>query len=128
MSPADPGPSPRAACSLSFDELGQRADLFSGLTREADSVEELDDGLALTFPSSDEVATRLLDLVLAERRCCPFFRFELVFEPEQGPVRLHLKGPAGTKALVRLLLGEAGAPSPSTRRGPRARRARWWAG
>ena len=111
MSPTDPSSRPPVDCSLSLAELDKRAELFSGLTLEADSVEELDDGFVLAFPSSEEVAVRLLDLVLAERRCCPFFRFELVFEPHQGLVRLRLKGPAGTNTLVRQLLAERGEAS-----------------
>ena len=105
MPPAGPSDL-HLSCSLNSSELGERADLFAGLASEADTVEELDDGLALVFQSSDAVAARLFDLVLAERRCCPFFRFELVFEADQGPVRLHLRGPAGTKTLLRQLLAK----------------------
>ena len=111
MSPNDLGKRPLADCSLSLAELDERAELFSGLTREASSVEELDDGLALAFPSSEEVAEQLLDLVLAERRCCPFFRFELVFEPDHGQTRLRLRGPAEARSLVRPVLAEIGATS-----------------
>ena len=40
----------------------------------------------------------------AQRACCPFFTFALVFEPQQGPLWLHLRGPAGTKEFVASML------------------------
>ena len=92
MSSTKPSNAPIAGCSLTPQELTERLQELSGLAGAADSVEERDDGLALVFPSSDETAKRLLELVLAERRCCPFFRFELVFEPHSGPLRVLIGG------------------------------------
>ena len=131
MSSTKPSNDPVASCSLSTRQLAERARQFSRIAGDAGAVEERDDGLMLVFPPSDETATRLLELVLAERRCCPFFHFELVFEPHPGPLRVLLRGPAGTRSLVRGLLSDGGEltpPSPAARRGLPARPARRWGG
>lgn len=111
MTPETPTNDSVIACALTPAELEKRADELSGLVRQARSREELDDGFALAFAGDDETAGRLLDFVLAERRCCPFFRFELVFEPDLGPIRLRLLGSEEVKSFVRPLLAERGSAS-----------------
>jgi hypothetical protein len=89
------------ACSLSPDELARRRDeVVVPLFSARQEVQELPDGYALRFPGDEAWATRLLALIALERACCPFFTFELVFEPQRGPLWLRLRGPAGTKEVV----------------------------
>src|SRR5690348_6481687 len=88
------------ACNLSGAELATRGDEVKNLFEETEQVMELEDGYAFRFPCSDEYATRLLEFTLAERRCCPFFTFELAFEPNEGQVWLRLRGSADIKAFV----------------------------
>lgn len=89
------------ACSLSGPDLAERrrelaGELFSGVLR----VEETEDGYAFDFPGDEEWALKLVGFVNAERKCCPFFVFELAFEPEAGPIQLRIKGPEGAKEMV----------------------------
>lgn len=88
------------ACNLSDTALAERGDEVSSLFQEAEQTLELDDGYAFRFPASDASAAKLLEFTLAERRCCPFFIFELVFEPNEGPLWLRLRGSADIKAFV----------------------------
>jgi hypothetical protein len=39
-------------------------------------------------------------LLNASRLACPFFRFQLVFEPGGGEILLRVRGPEGTKQFV----------------------------
>ena len=61
-------------------------------------MDELDDGYEFLFPGSEERAAGLTKFVVFERGCCPFFIFELVFEPEADPIRL--RGPEGVKGII----------------------------
>ena len=89
------------ACSLGEQELAQRSEAVArDLFAFAEQVDELPDGYAWRFPGDGEWHAKLLDFVAAERRCCGFFRIELVFEPGLGPVSLTLRGPDGTKAFI----------------------------
>ena len=38
-----------------------------------------DDGVIVEFPDDDATARKVLEFVLAERRCCAFFDYELAF-------------------------------------------------
>jgi hypothetical protein len=89
------------ACSLSAAQKVERGAAFADLFADAEDVAELPDGYALRFPSQDAWITRAAELITAERKCCPFFRFALAFEPNGGPVWLHIAGPAEIKPFIR---------------------------
>jgi hypothetical protein len=97
------------ACSLTAGERALRSDEITTLFRGRQEARELPDGYALRFAGDDAWATRLLAFITGERACCPFFTFALVFEPGQGPIWLHLRGPAGTKDVVAGMLGVVNA-------------------
>ncbi|MBI1813729.1 MAG: hypothetical protein HYR72_01990 [Deltaproteobacteria bacterium] len=61
-------------------------------------VRELADGFALRLDSSASQAAA--EFVLFERRCCPFFRIALEWEPAAGPLWLRLTGGEGVKEFV----------------------------
>jgi hypothetical protein len=64
---------------------------------------ELPDGYALQLPAGMWLpAARWADL---ERRCCPFFAFELASATRGGPLWLRITGPPGAKAFMRDELG-----------------------
>jgi hypothetical protein len=88
------------ACSLTAAERRDRGDDWHQLLAGADEVRELEDGFALRFRSDEGWIARASALIVAERTCCPFFRFTLDFEPGEGPVWLHIAGPGGVKAFI----------------------------
>ena len=89
------------ACNLSERERTERERTIAGdVMSGVEETRELPDGYAFRFPGDDPWPERIQAFVLAERRCCPFFTFELVFEPGQGPIWLRLRGAEGTKAFV----------------------------
>ena len=65
------------ACSLTDAELEVRGDENADLFAHARAVEELPDGYRFAFPADDDGVPALLQFILAERACCPFFTFEL---------------------------------------------------
>jgi hypothetical protein len=89
------------ACSLGEQDLAQRRqELARDLFAFAEQVDELPDGYTWRFPGDGAWHDKLLDFVAAERRCCTFFRIELVFEPGLGPVWLTLRGPEETNSFI----------------------------
>ena len=90
------------ACTLVGREFAERKEAISrDLFAYADQVEELPDGFGYRFPAAEPWAAKALEFIAVERRCCPFFTFELVFEPDDGPIWLHLRGSEAIKAFVR---------------------------
>jgi len=88
------------ACTLIGSEQVTRREEVGDLFKDVLQVNELADGYALCFPGSDGWANKLVQFITFERGCCPFFTFELAFEPKQGPIWLHLRGPEGVKAMI----------------------------
>ena len=90
------------ACKLTDEEQQRRREklsreFFSG----REDTRELDDGYLFVFPGDAEWAEKLVGFVVAERECCPFFAFEVLFEPGGGPISLKVRGPEGTKEFAR---------------------------
>ena len=46
--------------------------------------------------------TRVAEWVADERKCCPFFTFEIWVEGETGALRLSLKGREGVKPFIKM--------------------------
>lgn len=89
------------ACHLPEPALVQRQqELKATLFQRVTAVQELADGYALRFPGDETTAETLLTFIQFERRCCPFFHFELSFEPAQGPIWLRLRGGEGVKEFI----------------------------
>jgi hypothetical protein len=106
VAPTTPTAPAPIACKLIGREFTQRKEAITHeLFRHTEEITELDDGFAFRFPAFDPWATRILAFIAEERQCCPFFRFELIVEPDDGQVLLRLRGSDEVKAFV---LGELG--------------------
>jgi hypothetical protein len=89
------------ACRLSEAEQAIREEeLARDIFSNCQEVIELADGYAFRFAGDGEWAAKLVEFIALERKCCPFFTFELVFEPQEGPIWLRLRGPEGVKDFV----------------------------
>jgi hypothetical protein len=92
------------ACCLSDEELHNReATLLAQFKAALIGSEELNDGYAFRVPGNKEAIALLAELIMAERECCPFLKFELTLEPAMGPVCMRITGPAGTKEFLRTI-------------------------
>ena len=99
------------ACQMSPEaQRARQKELDEGLFDGYEEILELEDGYAFRFPGTSDWMDRIVAFISVERVCCPFFTFEMHFEPDQGPVWLHLRGPEGTKHF----LEQFGAGEPET--------------
>ena len=76
--------------------LARSRDLFTRI----DETRELPNGYEFRFADEPNVLTRLVDFILLEKLCCPFLRFEIAVEAENGPVWLRLTGRDGVKEFI----------------------------
>jgi hypothetical protein len=96
------------ACKLLGREFAERKEAITrDLFAYAERVDELPDGFAYQFPSGDPWPAKVLEFVEAERQCCPFFTFEIVFESSNGPLWLRLRGSEEVKAFIQTELATA---------------------
>jgi hypothetical protein len=83
-----------------LEQQRQRVAEVQTMFKQATQVEELPDGYAFSFPAEDLWAKRLLDFILFEKICCPFFTFALIFGTQHGPLQLQLRGSAEVKNII----------------------------
>ena len=93
------------ACTLPGPQLSERIDgALAELIAGAEETTELSDGYELRFPGTTEWARTLAEFIMVERDCCAFFTFELMFQPQHGPISLRLRGPDGVKDFMNVML------------------------
>ena len=96
------GGMPPIGCNLAEPaRSARRIAISDDLFRQVEEVQELDDGFAYRDPAAEAWAGKLPDFIAAERRCRPFFTFDLAFEPNDGPLWLRLRDAAEIKAIIR---------------------------
>ena len=89
------------ACLLTGEDLAARGEVVRPLIASYQQLQELKDGYAFQFPGESEWIQRVVTFIAEERACCPFFTFELQFEPNMGPIWLRLRGSPEIKAILR---------------------------
>lgn len=95
------------ACSLTTAELRDReATLLAQFKSAVVETEELQDGYSFRLPEDGESIQVVANLIMAERECCPFLAFNLVAQPNKGPVIVRITGPTGAKEFLRSILCE----------------------
>ena len=90
------------ACNLAAldrTEQRRRADLAEAVSRQAAAIVETGDGYALRLDDAGFLGAAI-EWIGLERRCCPFLRFELSFDPGAGPMWLRLGGGSGVKEFL----------------------------
>lgn len=115
MTPAgnDPSDSPSdgvdsalaLVCALPPLDRGGRRVSVQYLLERATGWAGHEDGVLLEFPGAEAIARTLLDFVLAERRCCPHFTYELAFAPDHQRVTLRLRATGAYLAPLQAMYG-----------------------
>lgn len=88
-------------CTLTPETLtARRAGLLPGLFARAGAREPLPSGYRARFSAEGDTLTALVAMVEAERQCCRFLRFQIIVEPDGGPIWLDVTGPEGTREFL----------------------------
>ncbi|HXZ14356.1 MAG TPA: DinB family protein [Candidatus Sulfotelmatobacter sp.] len=77
-------------------------------------TKELTDGYAFRFDAESVSLAELADWVSNEKKCCPFFEFNIQLERDGGALWLKLSGSEGVKPFIRSEFGIHGASEAST--------------
>ena len=86
--------------ALSEQERSRRSELAASVRGGVARINETTFGYRLQLPGDPDFCRDLVDLVVLERRGCPFLEVAIHFEPEGGPVYLDVAGPSGVKEFL----------------------------
>ena len=111
------------SCTLPPAGRDERRIAVQEAIAQATSASELDLGVAFAFDHTDDVARRLLELVLAERTCCAEFVYTIVITPRENRIALRIEGTGRhVQPVKQLYLGLARRPASMSRSQPEGRR------
>lgn len=115
MSPEDERPH-------GLPNLRERQKTTADVLTRPQAIAELEDGYELTYPRADAWSSKLEAFTQAWSKSCPHMTFEVVDGKggeggeSDGPLRLHIRGPEGTKQFVegaRIMLTSHLNPAPN---------------
>jgi hypothetical protein len=95
------------ACDLSVFGQSERVEhmaLARSLWKQAKQIIEHKDGFTFVFEAMPILENQVAHWVNDERKCCPFFSFEVVHERESSTLRLRITGPDGAKEILAIEL------------------------
>lgn len=84
--------------AIPADERAGHFALAAELFGAAQERREVEEGYAFRWGA--ERVEQVMRFVLNERLCCPFLEFGIDVGPADGPVRLRLSGPPGTRVFL----------------------------
>jgi hypothetical protein len=87
--------------ALSLKERARHMQLTCEIERSKVETVEMANGFAFRFQDGAISLAELAEWVSAERKCCPFFDFEIEQQADNGPLWLKLRGKEGVKAFMR---------------------------
>jgi hypothetical protein len=91
--------------ALTKQERERHLALWKQLKESRQEVRELADGYAVRFPGDAKHLLDVAEFVSRERRCCPFFTFEMEVAGEDKPLWLRLRGQEGVKEFIKTEIG-----------------------
>ena len=87
--------------ALSMEERARHMQLTHDIERARVETVEMANGFAFRFQEGTVSLAELAEWISAERKCCPFFDFEIEQQADNGPLWLKLRGKEGVKAFTR---------------------------
>lgn len=88
-------------CMLGPAALKARSeDLLGGLVRRAEERLDVANGYSVRFAPDIGLLPTIANVVEVERRCCRFLRFQVIVDPDGGPIWLEFTGPPGTREFL----------------------------
>ncbi|MDN5214874.1 hypothetical protein QQ020_22530 [Fulvivirgaceae bacterium BMA12] len=96
-------------CQLTGPELAKRkAKLQEEVFSQVKQITEVENGYVFHFADDDDFLLKLMDYMLAEKKCCAFFQFDLSVKAHGGGIDWKISGPAEAKEMLRLLVEDVG--------------------
>ena len=87
--------------ALTEDERARHKQLSDKLWARRNAIVETEKGYEFQFSPQNVALAELVDWVVAESKCCPFFDFHIDLENEGQLICLRLTGEQGVKEFIR---------------------------
>lgn len=92
-------------CKLTPEQQQKRSEeLRNTVFKKFEKLNELPDAVELIYSDAKTYAPVLVEFITTERACCPFFTFDLKFEPNSDKVALTIGGSAKIKEVIKSMI------------------------
>lgn len=93
------------SCSLDAKALEKRKEKFQNLFfSNAEKVEETEEGYQFVFKDEGKLNEQLFEFILTEKKCCPFFQYDIKLLPYGEGIHLTISGDEQVKVFLKTLM------------------------
>lgn len=97
------------ACILTESKLAERKnELQKEVFSKVKKTKEIEDGFTFSFPYDEKFLLNMMEYIITEKRCCPFFNFEIKLH-QTNDIQLRITGPLDAKKMLEMFLVESRA-------------------
>lgn len=95
-------PNLNLSCRLNDRDFAERKTVLKNeIFNSVQTIEELENGYLLKFDEEDGFDAKLMELMVTERKCCPFFEIKIRLLPYKKGIHLEVSGQAGVKDFLK---------------------------
>ena len=89
------------ACALNDAEFREREQaILRKLMQNALERKELADGFNFRFSFGEDLFREIIEMIILERKCCPFLDFKITLEAGDGDIGIEITGAEGAKEFI----------------------------
>lgn len=89
------------ACALTDAEFREREQMIlRKLMRAVAERKELAGGYGFRFAADDDLLREITEMIILERKCCPFLDFKILVESGGRDIWIELTGAPGAKEFI----------------------------
>jgi len=94
-------------CLLSGqDQIERKEKLKQEIFSQLIGLEELELGYIFKFETSNKLLLELIDYVIVEKECCPFYKYDFSIKPYGEGIELVVSGSKDAKQLIKMFVEE----------------------
>ncbi len=89
-------------CRLTKEAFRKRKKVLkSSVFNHLEQIEEIENGFVFKFKEEGDFDKKLMELIVAERACCPFFEIKLHLLPYKKGISMEISGQEGVKEFLK---------------------------
>jgi hypothetical protein len=97
-------PAPLSCKMTSVEQMKRSEELKATLFKKYDKLNESPDAIELVYADGKKYSPLLIEFINSERVCCPFYTFDLKFEPNSEKVSLIIGGSPQIKEMAKSMI------------------------
>lgn len=101
-----PESGPLVCALVGQEKVNRKEALKKEIFSQMNDIEEIEFGYVFKFSDNERFLLKLIDYIIVEKECCPFFQYDFLIHPYNKGIELKVTGGRAAKLLITTLVHE----------------------